>query len=63
MTYSHIRNIYIRFHNRGIVHVEKIGRRCKIKLTEKGKKLKRLLIEIEKELCGVDALPEKIAGK
>jgi predicted transcriptional regulator len=61
LTYSHIRNIYTYLHNCGIVYVEKVGRQCEIKLTEKGKRLKELFGKIDKELADVDGKTPKIA--
>ena len=61
LTYSHIRNIYTYLHKCGIVHVEKVGRQCEIKLTEKGKRLKELFGKIDKELADVDGEGQKIA--
>lgn len=61
ITYSHIRNIYTHLHNCGIVYVEKIGRQCEIRLTDKGETLKELFIKIEKELADIDGENKKIA--
>jgi len=48
ITYNYIWDVFKTLHTMGIIHLEKVGRQHKIKLTDKGLKLKTLFFEIEK---------------
>lgn len=62
ITYNHIWNIYKHFKKCGIIHMEKVGREHKIRLTEKGIKLKSLFEEIDKLLEDTHGSAERIAN-
>jgi len=60
ITYSHIHSIYKHFQDCGLIHMSKIGRQYKIKLTERGQKLKKLFEEIEKTIGDVHGKANRI---